>query len=123
MNNKDISFVEKRIAILGGGTTNDIKNVLELFLLNYGIKPSFYESEYNQYYEEGMFLNPKLEAFKPDIIYFHISNRNITAYPDLTDDKSTVEQKINAEFEKYRILWKRVTDVYKCSIIICMIII
>ena len=52
------NFVEKRIAILGGETTENIKLTLELFLLNYGIKPYFYESEYNQYYEDGMFPNP-----------------------------------------------------------------
>ena len=45
LNREDSDFIEKKIAILGGSTTNDIKNVLELFLLNYGIKPSFYESE------------------------------------------------------------------------------
>ena len=39
------NFVEKRIAILGGETTENIKLTLELFLLNYEIKPYFYESE------------------------------------------------------------------------------
>lgn len=37
--------LEKKIAILGGQTTQDIKLMLELFLLNQGIQPSFYESE------------------------------------------------------------------------------
>ena len=84
------TFVEKRIAILGGSTTNDIKNVLELFLLNYGIRPVFYESEYNQYYEDGMFPNPVLEEFSPDIIYIHTSNRNIVDYPELSDSREAV---------------------------------
>lgn len=43
------SFIALKIAILGGSTTHDIKEMLELFLLNRGIKPSFYESEYAQY--------------------------------------------------------------------------
>lgn len=63
------NFVEKRIAILGGVTTRNIKDILELFLLNYGIKPVFYESEYNQFYEEGAFSNAELEKFVPDLIY------------------------------------------------------
>ena len=45
------NFLNKRIAILGGETTQDIRLILELFLLNYGIKPTFYESEYNKWYE------------------------------------------------------------------------
>ena len=37
--------VAKKIAVLGGSTTSDIVKMLELFLLNYGIAPTFYESE------------------------------------------------------------------------------
>lgn len=78
-------FIEKKIAILGGQTTQNIKLVLELFLLHYGIKPSFYESEYNQYYEDGMFPNAQLEAFAPDLIYVCTCIRNIGEFPLLSD--------------------------------------
>ena len=43
--------IKKRIAVLGGSTTHDLVRMLELFLLNQGIEPEFYESEYNRYYE------------------------------------------------------------------------
>ena len=36
-----------KIAILGGSTTSEIKNILELFLLKNDIKPYFYESKYH----------------------------------------------------------------------------
>ena len=68
---------EKRIALLGGSTTSDIKNILELFLLNYRIKPIFYESEYNKYYEDAVFGNSELDELNPDIIYIHTTFRNI----------------------------------------------
>ena len=51
-------LITKRIAILGGSTTHDIKEILELFLLDSGIRPKFYESEYDQYFQEVMFDNP-----------------------------------------------------------------
>jgi len=54
----DKPFIEKRIAVLGGSTTHDIIDILELFLLNYGIRPTFYESEFNQYWQDAMFDNP-----------------------------------------------------------------
>ena len=38
------SFIEKKIAILGGYTTSAIRQIMELFLLNNGIKASFYVS-------------------------------------------------------------------------------
>ena len=71
------NFLEKKIAILGGSTTADIKNLLDIFLLNYGIKADFYESEYNQYYQDAMFDSEELVSFSPDIIYIHTSNVNI----------------------------------------------
>ena len=54
---KDISYTPVRVAILGGSTVDDIKNVLELFLLECNIKPVFYQSEYNKYYEDAVFGN------------------------------------------------------------------
>ena len=45
----DVTRIPKKIAVLGGSTTHDIIRILELFLLEQGIEPSFYESEYAQY--------------------------------------------------------------------------
>lgn len=117
LNCDNAAFIEKRIAILGGSTTNDIKNVLELFLLNYGIKPTFYESEFNQFYQDGMFPNPVLEAFAPDIVYIHTSNRNIENYPVMTDTREAVTHKLNDVFKKFEGLWKNIANTYHCPII------
>ena len=98
-------------------TTNDIKIVLELFLLNYGIKPSFYESEYNQYYQDAMFDNPELVEFNPDIIYICTSNHNIITYPTLTDSKEDVDMLLDSEKDKYTKMWDHLFDKYHCQII------
>ena len=111
------NYIEKNIAILGGFTTNDIKLILELFLLNYGIKPNFYESEYNQFYEDGMFPNPELKGFAPDIIYICTSNRNITDYPVLSDSKEQIEQKMSGVTDKFSGLWEHLRETYHCPII------
>lgn len=110
-------FIEKRIAILGGVTTNNVKITLELFLLNYGIRPIFYESEYNQYYEDGMFPNAELEKFAPDLIYVCTSNRNIVSYPEMNDSKEIVNQKLSALYKKFEGLWEHLGTVYHCPII------
>ncbi len=110
-------FIEKKIAILGGSTTNDIKLVLELFLLNYGIKASFYESEYNKYYEDAMFSNPELEEFHPDIIFIHTTNRNIIGYPEITDSEAEVNAILESEYERFKEMWERLFENYHCSII------
>lgn len=117
LSQENVNFLEKKIAILGGSTTNDIKNILELFLLNNGIKPLFYESEYNQFYEDGMFSNLVLEEFAPDIVYIHTSNRNITEYPDMADSRERVDSKLDSIRRKFEGLWQHITDTYHCPII------
>ena len=56
------NWIEKKIAILGGSTTSNITQVLDLFLLNQGIKAVFYQSEYGKYYEDIIFKNEELEV-------------------------------------------------------------
>ena len=52
-----------RIAILGGSTTQEIRGILEIFLLARGIQPSFYESAYGAWHEEVMYESPELWSF------------------------------------------------------------
>ena len=114
---QNITFVEKKIAILGGSTTSNIKLILELFLLNNGIKPSFYESEYNKYYEDAMFENDELQQFKPDLIFVHTTNKNILNYPCILDSTAEVNSILDSEFERFREMWDKLNDTYHCTII------
>ena len=85
--------IKKNIAVLGGSTTSDIVKTMELFLLDNGIEPTFYESEYAQYFQDAMFPPEELIDFKPDIVFIHTSQRNITNYPELGDSKEIIVSK------------------------------
>jgi len=115
LENKEL--VALRIAILGGSTTAEIKDILELFLLKEGISPSFYESEYNRYYEDSMFDNPVLKEFAPQIIYIHTTNVNIMSYAEISDDDKEINRKVAAEFERYKSVWQKLKDTYNCPVI------
>ena len=110
-------FLQKRIAILGGSTTHSIKEILELFLLNSGIQPEFYESEYNQYYEDAVFQNAALSEFQPDVIYVCTTNRNISCYPKLEQTSNEIEHMLNHEFQRFQTIWKNCAERYYCPII------
>lgn len=110
-------FVEKHIAILGGSTTHDIKDMLELFLLNYGIRPVFYESEYAQYWQDAVFGNQELEDLKPDIIFIHTSSRNITEFPGLEDSPEQAAQLLERQFGHFVSMWDKLIDTYHCPVI------
>lgn len=109
--------LRKRIAILGGSTTSDIRLVLELFLLNYGIVPEFYESEYNQYWQDAMFPNEELKQFHPDLIFIHTTNRNIETYPDVVMGTDQVNALLDAETERFSTMWWHLDETYHCPII------
>lgn len=115
--NQSNSWIEKRIAILGGSTTSDIKQILELFLMNYGIKPSFYECEYNQYYQSAVFDNAELVEFQPEIVYIHTTNRNITSYPQMNDSASDIDELLENEKRKFESIWYNLEKRYHCQII------
>lgn len=109
--------IKKKIAVLGGSTTNDIVAAMEIFLLDNGIEPEFYQSEYAQYWQDAMFPNEALDSFKPDIIFVHTTNRNITAYPEISDDADTVSGKLNNEFERFKNMWASLKQRFHCPII------
>ena len=110
-------LLEKRIAVLGGSTTREVIHMLELFLLNFGIRPVFYESEYNRFYEEGMFRNTALEQFCPDIIYIHTSSRNIIRWPSAGDSRETVLKIKQSVYETFEGLWNHLEETYHCPVI------
>mgnify|MGYP003749092273 CR=1 FL=1 len=114
---EDVSYISKKIAFLGGSTTSDVVQILELFLLNYGIKPEFYESEYNMYYEDAVFGNEELDAFAPDVVIIHTTSRNIRTYPapgDSVERIDALETEVYSQFEQ---AWIALDARYHCTVI------
>lgn len=99
-------WIDKRIAILGGSTTNELKDQLELQLLNHGIRAEFYQSEFNRFFEDAVFDNEILEKFQPEIVYIHTSWRNISQFENL-----------QTEFDRFAQVWESLRKKYHCSII------
>lgn len=110
-------LLKKKIAILGGSTTAEIKDILELFLLESGIAPEFYECDFNQYFEEIMFENAALKAFAPDVVFIHTTHVNIRNFPALPDSEETVARKLQDEIDLLEAMWERLKAEYGCTII------
>ena len=114
---KNVDYTEKRIAVLSGSTVNDICNVLEIFLLDSGIKPIFYQSEYNKYYEDAVFGNAELEAFQPEIILIFTSFVNLMNLPQLNDSEKVLAEKMSAEYNRYLQIWEKLQEKFSAVII------
>ncbi|MCM1088240.1 MAG: HAD-IIIC family phosphatase [Muribaculaceae bacterium] len=110
-------FLTKRIAILGGSTTHDLMEMMELFLLNVGIRPVFYESEYNQYWQDVMFDNPELVEFSPELIFIHTSTRNIKDFPVVQDSEEQIGMLLEAVYQPFEQMWEKIAKTYQCTVI------
>lgn len=108
---------EVRIAILGGSTTSEIANLLELLLLQSGFRPVLYESEYGRFYEDAVLDQQPLIDFKPDIVYLHTSYRNIQAPPPLNCTEEELPALVEAELVRYRQIWNALETNVGCQII------
>ncbi|MCI5556517.1 HAD family hydrolase, partial [bacterium] len=109
--------LHKRIAILGGSTTNEVADQLGLFLLQYDIQAEFYQSEYAQYWQDAMFGTPELDAFHPDILYIHTSWRNVTEFPTTASSEEEIDAMLEREYTRFTQMWQALRDKFHCPII------
>lgn len=105
------------IAVLGGSTTNEVTDQMELFLLHNGIEAKFYQSEYAQYWQDAIFGNTELDCFKPDIIYIHTSWRNINIFPTMEDTEEDISEMLETEYQHFEVMWKELDRKFNCPII------
>jgi FkbH-like protein len=109
---------ELRIAVLGGVTTNEVVDLLELLLLDAGFRPVFYQSEYNRYFEDAVLEPEKLAAFRPEIVYIHTHWMNIhTAHLGVTSKETKVAAVVAAELARYQTIWDSLHQSVGCNII------
>jgi FkbH-like protein len=113
---RERALLPLKIAILGGSTTFDLRDLLDLFLLDAGIEGQFYLSDYNRYYEEVLF-GEGLRAFQPDVIYIFTTSRNLLHPPETADSTETVEQKINREEARFLEMWETALRDFPCAVI------
>lgn len=110
--------IKKKIAVLGGSTTNDVVSAMELFLLNFGIEPEFYQSEYNKFYEDAVFGSPELDDFRPDIIYIHTTSRNLTMLPESpSETPEQIQERLDSQFDYFKQIWISLTQKFSCPVI------
>ena len=106
-----------RIAVLGGSTTNEVVDLLEILLLDSGFRPTFFQSEYGRYYEDA-FLEPEIIAnFKPDLVYIHTGIQNIQAFQPVACTEADFPGFIAAELSRYQAIWTSLASAIGCQII------
>ncbi|MBR2284005.1 MAG: HAD-IIIC family phosphatase [Ruminococcus sp.] len=112
------SRIKKRIAVLAGSTADDVVSVMELFLLDSGIEPEFYISDYNRFYEDAVFGSPELDAFRPEIVYIHTNWRNLAYMPQSpAETAERAEELLEAQRDYFRQIWTGIVQRYGCPVV------
>ena len=106
-----------RIAVLGGSTTNEVVDLLEILLLDSGFRPTFFQSEYGRYYEDAV-LEPEIIAnFKPDLVYIHTGIQNIQAFQPVACTEADFPGFVAGELSRYKAIWTSLASAIGCQII------
>jgi FkbH-like protein len=106
-----------RVAILAGSTTGELRDMLELFLLDAGIEPTFYETDYDRVFEEAMFDQARLDEFRPELIYVHTTYRNLKTIPAADAESAAFSTALDAETDRYAELWECMRVRYGCPVV------
>jgi FkbH-like protein len=106
-----------KIAVLGGVTTHEVVDLLELLLLADGFLPAFYQSDYNRYYEEAVLEPEQLRAFQPDIVYVHTHWKNLHHLPPVDATEGEFQERTSDELERYQTIWNSIQEFAGCQII------
>lgn len=108
---------EIRIAVLGGTTTNELVDLLELFLLDSGFRPLIQQSEYARFYENAVFEPESIASFKPNIVYIHTCALNIQIFPSSSCSEAELHRLVESEIDRYRAIWSSLCNNTEAQII------
>jgi len=106
-----------RIALLGGATTHELRELLELFLRARGFTPTFYESDYARYYEDGALGTPELDAFRPQLAIVFTTTRNLGAWPRTFATAAELDAAVDRELTRLRAAWERLHATFGCMVV------
>ncbi len=106
-----------RVAVLGGTTTNEVIDLLEVLLLADGFRPAFYHSEYNKYYEDAVHEPEKLREFRPDIAYIHTHWLNIQQFPTAGCSQTDFQILVRNETTRFQTIWDSLHKTVGCQVI------
>lgn len=109
--------VKQRFAILGGFTTHQLRNMIELFSFGRGIATEMYESDFGLFRHEILDHSSGLYSFQPSRIFLATHWRNIARVPEMSDSRERVEELLEDEFADWSMLWRTAHDRIGCQIL------
>jgi FkbH-like protein len=106
-----------RLAILGGPTTIQLRQLIELFLAGEGIAAEIYEAEYGLFRQEILTPGSGLDNFGPEIVFLATGARDVTRLPPIDADAVAVQQFAETELADWMQLWETAQSRWNATLI------
>jgi FkbH-like protein len=111
------SAKQVRLAILGGPTTIQLRQLMEVFLGGEGISAEIYEADYGLFRQEIFTPSSGLDLFQPQIIFIATSARDVARSPSLEQDEAVVAQLADEEAADWVRLWQQAQVRWNATVI------
>ena len=99
-----------RVAICGSFMTKFLLEILPLFFLHRGFKPTFYASEYGTFQQDIVNKNSPLMDFSPDLVVVFPTHHDLRFKPPENASASIFDKNLEQEFEFWIGLLKNISS-------------
>jgi FkbH-like protein len=106
-----------RLAVLGGFTTDQLTQLIDLFLFGLGICVEIYEAEYGVFRQEIIDQRSDLYQFRPHLVYIATTWRDLAHYPGPRASAAQVADAVTQEVAEWRNLWNTAHERAGCQIV------
>ncbi len=106
-----------RLAVVGGFTTKQLSQFVDLFLFSAGVDADIYEADYGTFRQEILDPGSQLYSFEPQTIFIATSWRDLAHWPDFQEDQAGLRKLVAAELADWAGLWQTAYDRLGCQII------
>jgi len=106
-----------RLAILGGPTTIQLRQLIEVFLAGEGIKAEIYESDYGLFRHEILTPGSGLDNFQPELVFIATGARDAAHCPAPDMDERAVSLLAAKEIAGWNHLWETCQTRWKATVI------
>jgi FkbH-like protein len=106
-----------RLAVLSSFTTQQLIQMVELFLFAAGAAVELYEADYGVFRQEIIDPGAGLYSFKPNNVLIATTWRDLTHWPGIGDDVAKAAECVAAEQREWSLLWQTAHERQGCQII------
>jgi FkbH-like protein len=116
-NPADDSTDALRLAIVGGPTTLQLRQLIEIFLAAEGIRAVVFEGEYGLFRQEILNPGSALDAFKPDLLFLAVGARDIARFPAMGASAAEADRFAAGELSDWSSLWEIARSRWNATVI------